>query len=328
MATEYRPLKADRAIDLYARLKEARLLYLQPALAHAIEDVGVAVIDAELKAIVSSTALTSLAKLGVRGERVFPTPSILRAKPPLIAYYRMLLGLSQKAFSQTFGYGRFARAEKTGRLTEALEAELPELCRVFADALASLVAELGAFSDRDLHELTLLTLGSTFQGSRNVEIGQVATQGVFDVILDLLEPYIVTEGDTSLSVRNAAGRTVTVLFGADPDVRIDTEVHGSPERILAIEIKGGSDRSNVHNRAGEAEKSHLKAKAEGYQHRWTIISLTGVKDSVVKQESPSTTLVFDVSQVLAEAGPHYDEFKRQIVHLLGLPEVPPGTDGS
>jgi hypothetical protein len=323
MATEYRPLEADRAIDLFARLKEARPLYLQPALAHAIEDVGVDVIDQELKAIVSSSALTSLAKLGVRGERVFPTPSILKAKPALIAYYRMLLGLSQKAFSQTFGYGRFARAEKTGSFTEATEAELLALCRVFADALAALVTGLGTFTDRDLHELTLLTLGSTFQGSRNVVIGQVATKGVFDVIREILEPYIVYESETKLSVKNAAGRPVTVLFGADPDVRIDTEVHGSPEPILAMEIKGGSDRSNVHNRAGEAEKSHLKARADGYQHRWTIISLTGVIESVVKQESPSTTLVLDVSQVLAESGPHYEEFKRQVVHLLGLPETAP-----
>lgn len=320
MASDLRPLKADRAVDLYARLIEARPLYLQPALAHAIEDVGVDVIDGELRAVVSSSALTSLAKMGIRGERVFPTPSILRARPPLIAYYRMLLGLSQKAFSQTYGYGRFTRAERTGTFTASTEAELPALCQMFADALETLVSELGAFTDHDLHELTLLTLGSTFQGSRNVEIGQVATKGVFDVIRDILEPYITSEDDTRLSVKNAAGRKVTVLFGADPDVRIDTEVQGSPEPILAVEIKGGTDRSNVHNRAGEAEKSHLKARADGYQHRWTIISLTGVKEPSVNQESPSTTLVFDVSQVLAESGPHYEEFKRQIEHLLGLPE--------
>jgi hypothetical protein len=320
---EYRALEADRAIDLFARLKEARPLYLQPALAHAIAEVGVDVIDNELKAIVSSNALTSLAKLGIRGERVYPTPSILSAKPPLIAYYRMLLGLSQKAFSQTFGYGRFARAERTGTFIESTEEELPELCRVFADALNGLVEGLGTFTDGDLQELTLLTLGSTFQGSRNVQIGQVATQGVFDVIREILEPYITAESETKLAVRNAAGRTVTVTFGADPDVRIDTEVHGTPEAILAMEIKGGSDRSNVHNRAGEAEKSHLKAKVDGYQHRWTIISLTGVKEDVVRQESPSTTLVFDVSQVLAGSGPHFEEFKRQVVHLLGLPENPP-----
>lgn len=325
---EFRALEPDRAIDLFARLKEARPLYLQPALAHAIAEVGVDVIDRELKALVSTKALTALAKLGIRGERVFPTPSILRAKPPLIAYYRMLLGLSQKAFSQTFGYGRFARAEKTGTFTDASEAELPKLCSAFADALNGLVEGLGTFTDTDLHELTLLTLGSTFQGSRNVEIGQVATQGVFDVVREILEPYITQESKTKLTVLNAAGRTVTVTFGADPDVRIDTQVHGTPEAILAMEIKGGSDRSNVHNRAGEAEKSHLKARADGYQHRWTIISLTGVNESVVRQESPSTTLVLDVSQVLAESGSHFDEFKRQVVHLLGLPEAPPSPDVS
>jgi hypothetical protein len=32
---------------------------------------------------------------------------------------------------------------------------------------------------------------------------------------------------------------------------------------VAVEIKGGKDYSNIHNRIGEAEKSHQKAKKEG-----------------------------------------------------------------
>lgn len=321
MAADFRPLQPDLAIDLYARLVEARAIYLQPALAHAIDEVGVATIDSQLREVVSSEALTALARLGIRGERVFPVPAILLARPPLIAYYRMLLGLSQKAFGQQYGYGRFLRAEKTGTFTERTKRELPRLCELFAAALEELVRELGRFTDDDLHELTLLSLGSTFQGSRNVQIGQVATRGVFEVIRGLLEPHIHDEAPNSLSVVNAAGRPVTVLFGADPDVRIDTEVHGSSEPILAIEIKGGADRSNAHNRAGEAEKSHLKARSDKYQHRWTIISLTGVKESVVRQESPSTTQVYDVSEILAESGPHFEEFRRQVIHLLGLPDA-------
>lgn len=320
MAPDYKPLAAERAVDLFARLKEARSLYLQPALAHAIEDVGVDVIDEELRTIVGPAILTTLAKLGIRGERVFPTPSILAARPALIAYYRMLLGLSQKAFSQTYGYGRFATAEKTGTFTPAAQKELSRLCSVFAKALGSLVTELGEFTDRDLHELTLLTLGGTFQGSRNVEIGQLATRGVFQVIRDLIGSYIRDETDTHLSVENAAGRTVSILFGADPDIRIDTEIRGVTEPILVMEIKGGLDRSNVHNRAGEAEKSHLKAKRDGYQNRWTIISLTGVKETVVEQESPSTTLVVDLLQILAESGRDYERFKSQLLHLIGLPD--------
>ena len=42
---------------------------------------------------------------------------------------------------------------------------------------------------------------------------------------------------------------------------------------IAIEIKGGTDVSNLHNRLGEAEKSHQNARLLGFTQFWTIINL-------------------------------------------------------
>ena len=316
----YLPLDSERAVDLYSRLVAARSVYLQPALSDAVRVVGVAQIDSELNTLVPQDSLTRLASLGIRGERVFPTPSILTEAPTLIAYYRMLLGISQKGFAQTYKYGRFLTAEAKGSWSSSTAAELPQLCEVFRDALVILVDELPDFTDQDLHELTLLSLGMTFQGSRNVRIGQTATLGVFQTIAFLLDDHIVDRSDTHLTIVNAAGRRVQTTFGSDPDVILTEDVGGSSEPLIAIEIKGGLDRSNAHNRAGEAEKSHLKAKQEGFNHRWTIISLTGIDERVVRGESPSTTRIFDVTEVLGRSGPTFDEFKRQLTVLLGLPE--------
>jgi hypothetical protein len=55
----------------------------------------------------------------------------------------------------------------------------------------------------------------------------------------------------------------------------------------------------VHNRAGEAEKSHIKAKTQDFRDCWTIISLTGVNVTKLRAESPTTNSWFDVAQVLA-----------------------------
>ena len=41
-----------------------------------------------------------------------------------------------------------------------------------------------------------------------------------------------------------------------------------PARI-AMRVKGGTDTANLHNRLGEAEKSHLKAQQ--FPQRWTLI---------------------------------------------------------
>lgn len=65
--------------------------------------------------------------------------------------------------------------------------------------------------------------------------------------------------------------------------------------------------ANVHNRAGEAEKSHQKAKKQGYVHFWTIIHLKGVDLNKLKDESPTTTAWFDTAQVLARAGDSWED---------------------
>jgi XcyI restriction endonuclease len=86
-------------------------------------------------------------------------------------------------------------------------------------------------------------------------------------------------------VRHAQSESLTIL--ATAGLRGETFLSGtvyprdSPgvTRIATAEampstsigIKGGTDDSNVHNRTGEAEKSQLKAKAEGFTRFWTIV---------------------------------------------------------
>ena len=91
-------IPSQPAIDLYTGLLNARRTKLHPALNAAVRAVGVAAIDNDLQRLVPSDPLNHVASLGLRGERVFPTPVILRHAPPLIGYYRMLLGLSQMEF--------------------------------------------------------------------------------------------------------------------------------------------------------------------------------------------------------------------------------------
>ncbi len=54
-----------------------------------------------------------------------------------------------------------------------------------------------------------------------------------------------------------------IEFSSDPDVLITEKLQSGVRYILSIEVKGGTDASNIHNRLGEAEKSHLKAKKFG-----------------------------------------------------------------
>lgn len=92
-----------------------------------------------------------------------------------------------------------------------------------------------------------------------------------------------------------------------------------------MEIKGGTDRSNAHNRAGEAEKSHQKAKAEGFRDFWTIIAKKGLDTEKLKRESPTTNSWFDAAQVLGREGSDWEEFRNRLAGQVGIPLAADGN---
>jgi hypothetical protein len=142
-------------------------------------------------------------------------------------------------------------------------------------------------TSRDVSELPLLTLGAQLYGSNNNTIDKQATLDVFLSVFEIVKEYVVGQDSTKITLHNASKRKVLIALSSDPDIRIQEEFEGKLRNILAVEIKGGSDLSNAHNRAGEAEKSHRKAKKEDFRDYWTIISLAGVDRTMLQQESPT-----------------------------------------
>ena len=93
---------------------------------------------------------------------------------------------------------------------------------------------------------------------------------------------------------------------------------GKTHRLVAIEIKGERGCSNARNRAGEAEKSHRKAKAGGSREFWTIITKSGLDVETLKRESPTTDSWFDANQVLDRSGPDWEDFQRRLAGHVGI----------
>lgn len=316
---QFTPIPPDKSIDLYRNLVVARGLQLQPALGRAVSEVGVATIDAELRDFVPLEALNHVAGLGLRGERVFPVPSILEHAPPLIGYYRMLLGVSKKEFSQPnkLGYSPWLSAEERGVIPDRLLPFLPRLCEALIEPLAEVVYAMDVFDDRDLSDLTLLTLGSTLQGGRNNVIGSRASKMVFEAMKTLVTHATVTsEGRVEFESR--AGDRFVLEEGSDPDVRLDTiATSGEKVPVIAIEIKGGEDASNAYNRAGEAEKSHIKAGRGGFRHRWTVMVMRGLNRDRLRRATPSSTELFEAEEIMSGTGADWDEFTRKFAAIIG-----------
>jgi hypothetical protein len=107
-----------------------------------------------------------------------------------------------------------------------------------------------------LSELPLLTLGAQLYGKNNNEIGKQAVLSVFASIGEIVRDHELEHNEREIVIRNASSRKVVIRVGTDPDITVIEDFKDEARHKVAIEIKGGSDRSNAHNRAGEAEKSH------------------------------------------------------------------------
>lgn len=310
-------------INFALNLAEIRQLYLQTALAQTILGIKIPDLDHQLAELVPPRSLAMLASYGLRGETMFPTPVVLEANARLVAYHRLLYGYSQKEFyTPATGAGQFKQMEERGNLTAACARDLPDLCHAMCIAGAELLTGISgpAVTAALLNDLTLLTLGAQLRGGANVRKGNAGIVIVFNVIQDIVRPAIINATqERRIAIKNAAKRTVTIEFASDPDIVIREEIRPETYRnIIAIEVKGGRDFSNIHNRIGEAEKSHQKAKGKGYEQCWTVVNVDRINMEMAARESPTTDRFYIISNLVAADTEEYKDFRARIVSLTGI----------
>lgn len=310
----------DLQISLFERLRELRSTYLLEALLATVASADIETVDQELQTFVPKASLRKVAGWGLRGELLFPVPSLLSKKPQLIGYYRLLLGFSQKQlYGKTHGIGPFRSMEVKGLLNDKQKHSLPDLCRCLCSSADHFVQAIDHLSQNAVHELTLLTLGTQLRGGALNRIGQKATREVFEIIKAIVAEHTVETSTNWIAIQSAAAQPIRIAFAADPDIAIRAELpSGKLRPIIAIEIKGGRDVSNVHNRIGEAEKSHQKARKHGFTECWTIVGVTKLDRDLAHRESPSTDMFFLLQQLNDSASTEFQNFKEQLHSRLGI----------
>jgi hypothetical protein len=317
---QFKAPSASRQLGFHELLVAARKKYFMDALRDALRAVDQNLVKTQIASFVPVDIQKLLAAAGLRDEYVFPVPAVIEEKPTLIGYYRLLLGAPQKSFyNGSTGMSLFKRMEETGMVTDKQKVFVPEFCTAMAERLADLVRQIPNFTDQDLRELPLLTFGSQLQGANNTQIGKKAMQEIFLAIKDVLGKFVTKQENNKLVVKNAARRMVFVTLSHDPDVCVQEQFEDGNHNNVAIEVKGGTDVSNAHNRAGEAEKSHLKAKQEGFRDFWTIISKTGLDMNKLRKESQTTTEWFDVTELLERKGKDWENFRQRLAGAVGIP---------
>jgi hypothetical protein len=317
------PIPAQQ-IDFAFALKHFRATYLQNALFETVQKVKISDIDKQLTRFAQDDDLSLLARAGLRGELLFPVPVILKENPFLLGYYRLLMGYSQKEFyghSKGFNASQFKTMETKGKLTAAAEAELADLCHVFCKVASELLRGIGTLklNKELLDDLSLLTVGPQLRGGANNQRGTAGIIQVFEIIKNIVEHAAVSIRENSIEIQNATGRHVFIKFSPDPDIVIVEKMSENNFRnIVAIEIKSGTDVSNIHNRIGEAEKSHQKARKQKFTECWTITNVNNLDEEKAKAESPSTDIFYSLVKLRDEDTDEYLDFKQRILSLTAI----------
>lgn len=305
-------------IGFAERLKQAEAEVLMPALLQCAAAVPLEELDRELLAYAGEEHLRPLREVGLRGELVYAVPGIIRRLPSLLGYYRLLLGFSCKEYYKG-PFAKFARCEEQCDITRGTEPHIDALCKSLCESAWILILELPRLSTELFQALTFLTLGAQFRGSYNNVIGQKANKQLFDAIRAIVKPAIEEDTTTALVIRNAANRLVRIEFAPDPDIAVREELpSGAFNERIAIEIKGGRDVSNIHNRLGEAEKSHQKAREKGYSQRWTLVNVPNLDPRVAATESPTTTNFFRIDDIVNSGSKEHARFRELLLSDLGL----------
>jgi hypothetical protein len=316
-------LKPDLQVSLYSRLQALRERYLVESLKKTLEaeDFDLAAVNAELAEYADGKNLKRIASFGLRGEVFFPVPYVLSRNPFLLGYYRLLLGFSRKAFYEQGPFKRFDSLEDQGKVRDALEPQLRALCVSLSKSASMLVEWINPISTAIVNELQMLTLGAQFRGSGNVRVGQEAIDQFFNLLTVMLEPYKPAVKRRTITLKNDSKLPVEVRCGSDPDVSITQELKSQKRKLVAIEIKGGTDVSNVWNRLGEAEKSHQTAKHYGFNELWTVLRVDVVSDPntlrKAREKSPSTTHFFYLDKILDGASDEGKTFRQLLGSIMG-----------
>ena len=300
-------------------------MFLQQALAETVRVLDVRTINTELDALVSPTDLAQLASRGIRGELLFAVPCLLRANPKLLGYYRLLLGFSQKEFYNKSKLARLEVMESKGELPARVAGELEELCRSLVNRASEMANAIGfgRITKELLDDLTLLTLGPQLRGSRNTRIGKAANKAVFEIIQHIVRHALTKATEAKLMLSNASRRSVTIAFSADPDISVTEEISSKTVKsVVAIEIKGGADKSNIWNRLGEAEKSHQSAKQRGFVEFWTIYNVPDLDITKAKEKSPTTTRFYSLIELSDASSDAFADFRDRLISLVGIKAAP------
>ncbi len=195
--------------------------------------------------------------LGLIPSEVFAHPEVIKAKPELFEYYRLLSCLSAK------GLGQIKKALKLNKQNIPSEDErLLRLCRLLNEFLSNALARTANTNREGMLRTIYAEAGSEWQGTWVNQIGNLAAQDLALFITSFARAHDLIDAAKTEAAADEGNFLVlksgnVIRFASEPDVEIR---NANKELICVIEIKGSADTAGAQTRLGETKKSFTKAK--------------------------------------------------------------------
>lgn len=224
---------------------------------------------------------------------LFAHPEVIKKAPHLLAYYRMISGISQKGMARiTFATAPY----EEDQIKSIDERKLKSIIATINRHLGSLIESDPSFSLDDAKLLGMMNYGTQINGSWRNEIGSEGGRRVKEFIQNYflkekklkqihLKDGSIRSVEYQTEIDNISGFDMLngyrIIFGSEPDVSI---LDPSDKLEAAIEIKAGVDPAGALERYGAAKKSFDKALRENKSAE-TIYLASCITEGVKKEMS-------------------------------------------
>ncbi|HCI80721.1 MAG TPA: hypothetical protein DHW02_13640 [Ktedonobacter sp.] len=259
--------------------------------------------------------------------QVFCHPRLLREYPMLLAYYRNIAALSQKAVGYLIGID-VKRYEDVAATSTLNSQQILSLVSLFNEHISLVIdSSVQSFDEKELNALLLASTGAQIDGAWRNAIGEEAEKVVQRLLIKeavkrnmlvafLLKPpaigiesYEVTKLEEQLrSTERYRGvvfsNQTSLLFSSEPDIAM---VGKQGQTLGVLEIKGGTDPAGALERYGAAKKSFEKTLQDAPNAR-TILIASCITSEVQKRIARDATIseYFNLTEVLKEQEKYHE----------------------
>ncbi|XZF60615.1 MAG: XcyI family restriction endonuclease [Gloeotrichia echinulata DVL01] len=269
--------------------------------------------------------------------QVFCHPRLIREHSTLLAYYRNIAALSQKAVSYLVKINvKKMEADAVNRYP-LTENQALELSRLFNEHISLIIdSSINNITEEELYGILLASTGSQIDGSWRNAIGEEAEKVVQRLIIkeaeernllaafiprmntgvELYNPDRVEEQIGNIECYRGVmlANHTSILFSNEPDISL---LNNQGATVGIIEVKGGADPAGALERYGAAKKSFEEGLRRNSDVRTILVAscITSEVDNRIKTDS-TISAYFNLTEILSENSRQYDQFVQEVFSLL------------